>query len=47
VLKKGYEDEIGLLESEVSELTSRVTQGETYTRELKRQYEDDLKTLYK
>ena len=47
VLKKGYEEELSQLESEVTELNGRLAQSESFVRELKRQYEEDLKALYK
>ena len=47
VLKKGYEEELSHLESEVTELNGRLTQNDNFMRELKRQYEEDLKALYK
>lgn len=46
-VKKSYEDEIRLLDGEVSELRSKLRQSNSYISEVRKRFEDNLKTLYK
>ena len=43
VLKRCYDEEVSLLETEVNELYGKLSQAEVYSQEIKRQFEENLK----
>lgn len=47
VLKKSFEEEIHLLEAETDELHGKLKQSNSYTSELRKRFEDNMKILYR
>jgi predicted RNase H-like nuclease (RuvC/YqgF family) len=46
-VRKSYEDEIRLQDSEISELRSKLRQNNSYIHELQKRFEENLKMFYK
>ena len=46
-VKKSYDEEIRVLDSEVDELRNKLRQNNVYTNQLRRQFEDSIKALYR
>eukprot|EP01038_Epipyxis_sp_PR26KG_P008401 gene8401-11359_t len=46
IVKHSYEDEIRLLDTEVSELRSKLKQSNSYIVELRKRFEDNMKSIY-
>jgi predicted RNase H-like nuclease (RuvC/YqgF family) len=47
IIKRSYDNEIHLLESEIKDLRSKLQQSLTFMSELRSRFEDNLKSLYK
>ena len=46
-IRHGYKEEIRLLEAEVQELNTKIRQNLSYTTELKKRFEENLKAMYR
>ena len=46
-IRRGYAEEIRLLEGEVTELRTKLKQSNSYTSELKKRFEENLKAMYR
>ena len=46
-VKRSYEEEVRVLDTEVSELRAKLRQAVSYSSELRRRYEDSMKSIFR
>lgn len=46
-VKHSYEDEVRILDSEVAELRAKLRQSNSYIQELRRRFEESMRSIYR